>query len=442
MDDISSIDRLDELTQTVEAANKLAEDSDAFTRALAAFRSEDAEGFQSELSRAGLLPHCKLICRWFCSKHCVFICKNLAGPVESEGEGELDPKEVLEFTRAARVIAADRNLLGELVKALDDGDADTFQTLLKRVGLDARYWHQLCHWLCAVKCRHVCRKLCPFLPSITKVGLIPATQISPAGYGAGPSAPAGLTPPDSFSPGSMGHHPFGGLTSVQGSIFGVANAEAYKVESSPNPTAAGPWTPMLNPVADFDLSTPTDYQRSPVGDWFLVSAMGLYRTDLANWSTPAPDGLYYLKLTVRNTAAVEFESGLVPVLVDNTYPSDFTFTITQGDEALPCCGAKVSREGGPLEITVTGQDANFAALSITLRGGCNVSYPVFSKSYDGNILDTGAPPPGITFTYDPWAAGVEPCCYVLEVVVNDRAIVSNTVYANHVVSSVQSITIA
>ena len=109
---------------------------------------------------------------------------------------------------------------------------------------------------------------------------------------------------------------------------------------------------------------------------------------------------------------------------------------------MPCCGDKVSKEGGPLEITVTGQDANFAALSITLRGGCNAAYPVFSKTYDGNILDTGAPPPGITFTYDPWAAGVEPCCYVLEVVVVDRAIVNNTVYAAHQISSVQSITIA
>lgn len=438
MDDSSSDDRLDEVTQTIEAATRLAEDPEAFLRALDAFRAEDAERFQSELSRAGLLSQCRYICRWFCSKHCVFVCRKLAGPVE--GEGELDPREVLEFTRAVRVIGADRNLVAELVKAVDDADADTFQALLKRADLQARYWHQLCHWLCGVKCRLVCRKLCPFLPTITKVGLIPATQISPSGYGAGPSAPPGLTPPDSFSPGSLGHHPFGGLTNVQGSIFGVANVEAYKVESSPNP--AGPWTPMLNPVADFDLATLTDYQRLPVGDWFLVADMGLYVTDLANWSTPAPDVLYYLKLTVRNTAAMEFESGLVPVLVDNTGPSDFTFTITQNGEELPCCGSEVSKQGGPLEITVTGQDANFAGLSIALRGGCNVSYPVFSKSYDGNILDTGAPPPGITFTYDPWAAGVEPCCYVLEVVVDDRAIVSNTVYANHRVSSVQSITIA
>jgi hypothetical protein len=240
----------------------------------------------------------------------------------------------------------------------------------------------------------------------------------------------------------MGHHPFGGLTNVQGSIFGVANVEAYKVESSPTPAPAGPWTPMLNPVADFDLATLTDYSRSPVGDWFLVADMGLYKTDLANWSTPAPDGLYYLKLTVRNTAAAEFESGVVPILVDNTPPSDFTFTITQNGEKLPCCGSKVEKQGGPLEITISGEDANFGALSVALRGGCNASYPVFSKSYDGNILDTGAPLPGITFAYDPWAAGVEACCYVLEATVVDRVINSNTVYAAHRVSSVHSITIA
>jgi hypothetical protein len=67
---------------------------------------------------------------------------------------------------------------------------------------------------------------------------------------------------------------------------------------------------------------------------------------------------------------------------------------------------------------------------------------VFSKSYDGNVLDTGAPLPGITFTYDPWAAGVEACCYVLEAAVVDRVINSNTVYGAHQVSSVHSITIA
>ncbi|WP_028067848.1 hypothetical protein [Solirubrobacter soli] len=437
MADASNDERLDEIAEAAQAALTLAEDPKAFLNALDAFRAEDAERFQSELARAGLIQHCRYICRWFCSKHCVFICRKLAGPFE--GEPQFDPKEALEFTLAMRVLSADRELVAALVEAADAVDADRFQELLKRAQIDPRYWHQLCHWLCGVKCRRVCRKLCPFRPTITKVGLIPAEQISPAGYGAGPSSPTGLTPGDSYSPGSMGHHPFGGLTHIEGDIFGVANAEAYKVEYAASP--AGPWTPMLNPVDDTEYPAHLIH-RSPVGDWFLVSDMRQQRTDLANWSTPAPDGLYYLKLTVRNTLGVEFESGLVPVLVDNTPPSHFSFTVTQAGEPLPCCGAKVTEDRGPIKITITGEDANFGGLSIALRGGCNASYPVFSKTYNGNVADTGAPGAGITINYDPWAAKVPACCYVLEASVIDRAIVNNTVYAAHSVSVVRSITIA
>lgn len=431
-------ERLHEVQTTVGAASQLAADPEAFLAALDAFRAQDAERFQSVLAKVGVLQHCRRICHWFCSKHCVFVCHKLAG--KAAGPEEFDPKEVLEFTMAMRALADDDALVGALVAAVDKGDAKAFQDLAKKAKIDQRYWHQLCHWLCSVKCRLVCRTMCPTLPSITKVGLIPATHISPAGYASGPSVPAGPTPTDSFSPGPYGHHPFGGSTHIEGSIFGVANVEAYKVEWASAP--AGPWEPMMNPVDDFDLATLTDYQRSPgLGGWFAVAEMGIYLTSLANWSTPAPDGLYYLKITVRNTIAAEFESGLVPALVDNTPPGEFSVEITQRGEKLPCC-AEVTKDGGPLTITVVGQDANFEGLSISLRGGCNASYPVYSKTYDGNVADTGAPPPGITFSYDPWAAGVEPCCYVLEVVVSDRAIVTNTLWAHHVVSSVHSITIA
>jgi hypothetical protein len=431
-------DRLREVQVTVDAAAALASQPETFLAALEAFRAQDAERFQTELARADVLQHCRRICHWFCSKHCVFVCHKLAG--KATGPEEFDPKEVLEFTIAMRALATDEELVAGLVAAVDQADAKQFQDLARKAKIDPRYWHQLCHWLCSVKCRLVCRTMCPTLPSITKVGLIQATHISPQGYGSGPSVPAGPTPHDAFSPGPWGHHPFGGSAHIEGSVFGVANVVAYKVEWASVP--AGPWTPMLDPVDDFDLATLTDYQRVPDGaGWFAEADMGLYRTSLANWATPSPDGLHYLKLTVRNSVSAEFESGLVPARVDNTPPSDFSLEITQKGVSLPCC-AEVTKEGGPLTITVTGEDANFEAISIALRGGCNASYPVFSKTYDGNVADTGAPPPGITFTYDPWAAGVEPCCYVLEVVVSDRAIVSNTLWAHHVVSSVHSITIA
>jgi hypothetical protein len=50
--------RLDEATETIDAAVKLAEDPEAFLGAFEAFRAEDAEAFQSVLARAGLLAHC------------------------------------------------------------------------------------------------------------------------------------------------------------------------------------------------------------------------------------------------------------------------------------------------------------------------------------------------------------------------------------------------
>ena len=366
-----------------------------------------------------------------------FICERLAGPAE---RAEFDPKEVLEFTLAMRAVSVPTRNSSLLWCAVDDVDVDAFRCLRARrrsrngTGTSCATGCAACavDWS-AVSCVQIS-------PTITKVGLIPADAHQPRGLRRGPERAGGSDATDAFSPGPYGHHPFGGLTFIEGSIFTVANVDSYKVESAPAP--AGPWTPMLEPVWDFDLGTLTDYQRSPtLAGWFAVADIGLFKTSLSNWVTPSPDGLYYLKVTARNTAAVEFESGLVPVLVDNTGPSDFTLEIKQRGEKLPCC-AQVAKDGGPLEITVTGQDANFEALSISLRGGCNVSYPVFSKTYNGNVLDTGAPPPGITFPYDPWAAGVEPCCYVLEVTVSDRAIVANTLWAHHVVTTVHSITIA
>src|SRR5690242_3355558 len=123
-------ERLDDIEQTVQAALSLAQDPEAFLRALDAFRAEDAERFQSELSRADLLQHCHRICRWFCSKHCVFTCRKLAGPIE--GDAEFDPKEALEFTRSVGAIGADRELVTALVAAADAVDAEAFQSLLKR----------------------------------------------------------------------------------------------------------------------------------------------------------------------------------------------------------------------------------------------------------------------------------------------------------------------
>jgi hypothetical protein len=99
-------------------------------------------------------------------------------------------------------------------------------------------------------------------------------------------------------------------------------------------------------------------------------------------------------------------------------------TISQGGKELGCCES-VTRDGGPITIHIEGEDLHFSSLDVTLYGGCNVSSTIFSKTYNGNLNDHGAPAPGIDITWDPWKEGLEPCCYVIFFRIYDRAILND-----------------
>ena len=441
----ASNERARELQETAEVIGKLAEDEAQFGAVVEAFRAEDVERFQSILAQVGVIDRCRLVCRFLCSKHCIFICRKLAGP--DQGPAEYDVKEIRAFAQAVARIGANPDVLAKLMDAVDREDADTFRALAKELKLD-QYLHQLCHWLCSVRCRRICEILCPPPPLITQVAHIPTNQISAGGLGAGPSIPPGHTPGDD-KPHGAGDHPFGGLAHVEGNFLSVAGATHYKVEWAPS--TAGPWTPILAPMTDLQFVFPNiiTYSRLPdPGGWYAVADIGLLGpTQLTDWQTPAPDGLYYLKLTARNGSAIEFASALVAVLVDNTAPVGPApgarpgITIRQGKRILDCCET-VTRDGGPLTITVEATDDNFSELAVSLKGGCGVGLSIFFKSYNGNLSDTGAPAPGIDIAWDPWAAGVDPCCYVIFVDIYDRAIVNNSYAGRHANSNWHSITIA
>lgn len=432
-DNLTPEQRMDELRITGEVMGKLASDPKLFAEAVEAFRSEDAGRWQAVLERAGLYQHCHVICRFLCSKHCLFICDQLAGPHELMKE--LDVEEWRQFSVFTARIAADEQLLNGLVAAVDSVDQKAFQEILKK--LDAlRFAHQLCHWLCRVRCRRVCRVLCPPPPLITAVGLISSGQIPANGLAAGPSFPPGPTPPDSKSPGGVGDHPFGGLANIKGA-FNTLGAVEYKVEYTP--AGGGPPTAITTGVQDFKLNPGFPppplylyYTRVPTGDWYAIADMGLLGQDyLTDWVTKAiPDGEYDLRLTVRTAALVERHSPVVRVVVDNTRPSGPgpggtpMMTISQGDQKLPCCGT-VKREGGPLTIHIEGEDEHFSQMSVTAYGSCNVAVAIFAKTYDGNLAERGAPAPGMDITWDPWADGAERCCYVVFFRIYDRAILGN-----------------
>jgi hypothetical protein len=446
--------RLTELQQTGEAIGKLAKDPAAFNRTAEAFLAENVEAFQAELSRLGLLPFCILICRWFCSKHCVLICSRLCRePINPQA---LTIAEMRDFAIVTQQLTANEGLLKQFLDAVDKQDVETFNKLLA-----AQRWqpfcHQLCHLLCSVRCRRVCRIFCPPGPMITEVGLIPASQIDPSGRAAGPSLPPGPTSSDNKAAG-VGDHPFGGWANIKG-VFNIANPFQYKVEFATSPV--GPWTPILQAITDYHWchgGPLVSYSRVPdASGWYNVADMDCDGLDyLTDWLTPNDrDKLYYLKLTVRTAALVEFASPLVPVRIDNGAPLpappliDLQLQAPDGTRRkLGCCETVQQGKGNLVVITLQAWDENFSHIDVELLGGCNASFPIvdtggtaLSKTYNGNVADTGYPMP-TEFLWDPWKAGIPPCCYLLDVVITDRVIANNTWSGGHSAQGWHSITIA
>jgi hypothetical protein len=443
--------RLEEMQRTAQAIARLASDEKAFAEAVEAVRTENTELFQAVLGRVGLLGDCHLVCSYLCTKHCVWLCRHLVGRLRPNGP--FNVKEMRQFADLTVRLSDDPKTMKKLMDAADAEDAKAFQTLVKQLEI-GRFAHQLCHWLCAVRCRLVCQLLCPPPPLITEIGEIPTGQFDSLGYASGPSIPVSYTPADNFGAG-IGHHPFGGLTKING-VFNVTGATQYKVEWATAP--GGPWATISTTIPDLRwVGFLQSYDRTPSGGWYDVADMGLGsegQTYLTDWPTPAAvNDLYYLKLTVRNAALVEFESSVYPVKVDNTHPTvpsiSLELKLPDGTvRQLGCCEEVDQGDGNTILVTLQASDANFSVLSVNLQGGCNVSLPVvdingvpLGKSYSGNIADTGYPV-ATTFEWDPWAANVDPCCYLIYVRIWDRAIVSNQWGGRHHRSAWHSITIA
>jgi hypothetical protein len=185
--------------------------------------------------------------------------------------------------------------------------------------------------------------------------------------------------------------------------------------------------------------------------------MGLWsmgQTHLTDWSTPnVANDTYYLKLTVRDSAAKQFESPIVPVRVDNVGPTTpvINLALQQPDGTrvpLGCCETIERGDGNLVVISLQASDPNFSRISVALQGGCNVTIPIvdvngvaLSKTYNGDLTDTGYP--ALTdFVWDPFTTpAVEPCCYLVYVRIADRAIVNNFWSGGHGAEAWHAITI-
>jgi hypothetical protein len=460
MANVSGDDPLDELTRTAEAAEQLASDPDAFRKAFDAYRAEDAAAFEGVLDAIGVSDRCRLVCGFFCEKHCGGICFSFCPDPPRE---PVDVEEMIAFAHALSELVKQPDVVERLLDVHAAGDAKAWTSTLKKHDLD-RFCHQLCRFFCSVRCRRVCRKLCPPRPLITRVGDIPISQIDLQGFASGPSVGPGHTPAPNPS-GGIGDHPFGDFAELRG-IFNLASATQYLVEvSSTGP--GGPYTPFTGSTSGYDTIpvfpwlTPCSRSTSSGVDpgWFDVPQIcdsdggpnAIGEKVLVHWPTPSADGLHHVRLRVRD-GAITRVSAPQPVMVDNSGPfplprPTITLQLQKDDGTVDDlkCG-KVKRGEGLIRVTVHAFDPNLSSVSVTARGNSNLAVPVngvplplwpggsvvpLSKTYGGNQAEQGYPVP-TSFVWDPWSDPlIVPCCYLVYIEINDRTIRNDSYAGGH-----------
>lgn len=452
------VDELQETRETAAAAAELARDPAAFREAYEAFRESDAARFQAALDRLQLGDRCRVICRFFCQKHCVALCRRFC----PEEQGPLDADEVREFALAFAKLSEDEPALRRLHDILVAEDLQAWQEEIKRLEL-TRFCQQLCHVLCRVRCRRRCYELCPAAPLITNIGSIPTpSQVGAQGFGNGQGVPPPNVPFPTPAAG-VGDHPFGGQPTVRG-IFNMPAATQYRLEISDHP--AGSYNPIGVPVEGRNylpfppwvVSVTRNPSGAPDPGWYNVSEIADSDTGpnpfgekrLLEWPTASlPDDIYYLRLRVRDGVGTERVSSPQIVQSDNTPPSLPIITLelrTPGGELRELKCGSVRRGDGLIRVTVQTSDVNFSRLDVAAHGNSSLSVPVFgvpegsppgsspvplSKTYNGNLADQGYPAPR-SFLWDPWSdPRIVPCCYVVRIDIWDRALSSNVWAGGH-----------
>jgi len=168
---------LHEVQEGAEAMAMLAGSEETFRAVIDAFRARDGESMQMLLARHGLQERCELICHWLRSKECVLLCLELSGPPPLEEE----PPDVREFADVLARVTAEKELVEQIVIAVEERDGGAWRALVAQQGLE-RFSHLLCHWVCTVYYRLVCDVVCQ--PStVSHPQLVPELQIAGAAIG-------------------------------------------------------------------------------------------------------------------------------------------------------------------------------------------------------------------------------------------------------------------
>jgi hypothetical protein len=138
------------------------------TRTAVAFQCEP---LRSAIDQAGFAVDCEVICFVICSWRCAWVCRELCvrPPVVLTGAYAIE--EARAFALAARQLAGQPRVLGDLVTAVQNRDAKTYEEIIDRFGFGPYCW-QVCGWVCSVICSRFCICVCPpqLFPEFFKIG--------------------------------------------------------------------------------------------------------------------------------------------------------------------------------------------------------------------------------------------------------------------------------
>ena len=168
---VAPVDPVAEIRAEAAVMARLVANEKAFaeiSRAAVAFRCDP---LRAAIDQAGFVVDCEVICFVICSWRCAWVCREfcLRPPVILTGAYAIE--EARAFALAARQLAGQPRVLGDLVTAVEARDAKAYEEIIDRFGFGPYCW-QVCAWVCSVVCHRFCICVCPphLFPEFFKIG--------------------------------------------------------------------------------------------------------------------------------------------------------------------------------------------------------------------------------------------------------------------------------
>jgi hypothetical protein len=157
---VRSADAESELRAAGTFIASVIENEKAFAAIAKAAERRNCETLRSAIAEAGFGSGCHIICRLICIWRWVLVCRELCEIPPPILTGAYAIEEAQKFALAARPLAGQPRVLGDLVNAVQNHDTEAYRAIISRFGLGPYCW-QVCAWVGSVTCFEFCVCVCP-----------------------------------------------------------------------------------------------------------------------------------------------------------------------------------------------------------------------------------------------------------------------------------------